>query len=98
VGGGGRIGVMERLMLLLLRSSSVEWRWVIRSEREFCSSDPSEILVFSWGSVERKRGCSGLRVVREDLKERSKRSEGRRTLCASRPGKTSGEDEGGGGF
>lgn len=34
-------------MLLLLRSSSVEWRWVIRSEREFCSSDPSEI----WFSV-----------------------------------------------
>ncbi|KAL9392679.1 hypothetical protein Peur_016599 [Populus x canadensis] len=34
---------MERLMLLLLQSSSVEWIWVIRSEREFCSSDPSEI-------------------------------------------------------
>jgi len=55
-------------------------------------------LVFSWGSVERRRGCSGLRVVREDLKEKSKRSEGRRTLCDSRPGKTSEEDEGGGGF
>ncbi|KAJ6935245.1 hypothetical protein NC652_010297 [Populus alba x Populus x berolinensis] len=27
IGWGGGIGVMERLMLLLLRSSSVEWRW-----------------------------------------------------------------------
>jgi hypothetical protein len=36
--------------------------------------------------------------MREDLKEKSKRSEGRRTLCDSRPGKTSEEDEGGGGF